>query len=78
MVFDDVNVFTDRLKHSFITSLTSWAGLIYEGEYSLVSLLMYSLVFLSFWMVGCFLLFSTFFVCFLYTICIIWGWALFC
>ena len=33
------NFSTDRLKHSFITSLTSWACLIYEGEYSLVNLL---------------------------------------
>ena len=31
---------SDRLKMFFITYLTSWAGLIYEGKYSIVNLLM--------------------------------------
>ena len=40
VVFDNVHFSQERLKHSFITSLISWAGLIYEGEYSIVNLLM--------------------------------------
>ena len=37
------NFSSDRLKHSFITSLTSWVCLIYEGEYLLVNLLIFIL-----------------------------------
>ena len=40
VVFDNVIFSLERLKNSFITSLTSWRGLIYEGEYSIVNLLM--------------------------------------
>ena len=40
MVFDNVIFSQERLKNSFITSLTSWTALIYEGEYSIVNLLM--------------------------------------
>ena len=40
VVFDNVIFSPERLKNSFITSLTSWTGLIYEGEYSIVNLLM--------------------------------------
>ena len=40
VVFDNDNFSLDRLKNSFITFLTSWAGLIYEGEYSIINLLM--------------------------------------
>ena len=41
VVFDNVIFSQERLKNSFITSLASWTGLIYEGEYSIVNLLMY-------------------------------------
>ena len=40
VVFDNIIFSQKRLKNSFITSLTSWTGLIYEGEYSIVNLLM--------------------------------------
>ena len=40
VVFDNDNFSLDRLKNSCITYLTSWAYLIYEGEYSIVNLLM--------------------------------------
>ena len=40
VVFDNVIFSQEKLKNSFITSLTSWTGLIYEGEYSIVNLLM--------------------------------------
>ena len=40
VVFDNVIFSQERLKNSFITSLTSWTCLIYEGEYSIVNLLM--------------------------------------
>ena len=40
VVFDNDNFSPDKLKNSFITYLTSWAGLIYEGECSIVNLLM--------------------------------------
>ena len=40
VVFDNVIFSQEMLKNSFITSLTSWTGLIYEGEYSIVNLLM--------------------------------------
>ena len=38
--FDNVIFSQERLKNSFIKSLTSWTNLIYEGEYSIVNLLM--------------------------------------
>ena len=40
MVFDNVIFSQERLKNSFITSLTFGTCLIYEGEYSIVTLLM--------------------------------------
>ena len=40
VVFDNVIFSQERLKISFITSLTSWTCFIYEGEYSIVNLLM--------------------------------------
>ena len=40
MVFDYVIFSQEMLKNFFITSLTSWTCLIYEGEYSIVNLLM--------------------------------------
>ena len=40
VVFDNVIFSQERLKNSFITSLTSWTGLIYEGECSIVNLLL--------------------------------------
>ena len=40
VVFDNDNFSPGRLKNSFIAYLTSWVGLICEGEYSIVNLLM--------------------------------------
>ena len=40
MVFDNVIFCQERLKNSFLTSLASWIGLIYEEEYYIENLLM--------------------------------------
>ena len=37
-VFENDSFSFNRLKQAFINSLTTWAGLIYEGDYSIVSL----------------------------------------
>ena len=47
VVFDDVIFSQERLKNSFITFLTSWTGLIYEGRVLYCKFInAYSLVFL--------------------------------
>ena len=40
VVFENENFSSNRLKQSFITSLAAWAGLICEGDYSIISLLL--------------------------------------
>ena len=40
VMFDNLNFSSHRIKHSFISSITSWAGHLNEGEYPLVNLLM--------------------------------------
>ena len=50
VVFDNDRFSPSRLKHSSIISLTSWAGIIYEAEYSIVSveregILLFSLIY---------------------------------
>ena len=40
VTFDNLNFSLDRIKYSFISSITSWAGHLNEGEYPLVNLLM--------------------------------------
>ena len=40
VVFENESFSISRLKQSFITSLVAWAGLIYEGDYSIISLLL--------------------------------------
>ena len=40
IVFENESFSSSRLKQAFINSLTTWAGLIYEGDYSIVRLLL--------------------------------------
>ena len=40
IVFENESFLSSRLKQSFINSLTTWASLIYEGEHSIVWLLL--------------------------------------
>ena len=40
VTFDNLNFSSYRIKHSFISSITSWAGHLNEGKYPLVNLLM--------------------------------------
>ena len=40
VTFDNLNFSSDRIKHSFIFSITSWVGHLNEGEYLFVNLLM--------------------------------------
>ena len=40
VVFENESFSISKLKQSFITSLVAWAGLIYEGDYSIISLLL--------------------------------------
>ena len=64
VTFDNLNFSQDRIKQPFISSMTSWAGQLNEGEYPLLNLLMCIMKFFpSFWEVGSFLLL-------LYTTCI--------
>ena len=37
VTFDNLNFSSHRIKHSFISSITSWAGHLNEGEYPLVN-----------------------------------------
>ena len=37
VTFDNLNFSSHRIKHFFISSITSWAGHLNEGEYSLVN-----------------------------------------
>ena len=49
--FDNLNFSLDRIKRSFISSITSWAGRLNE-EYPLVNFInMHHVVFSSFWVV---------------------------
>ena len=50
--FDNLNSSLDRIKRSFISSITSWAGRLNDEEYPLVNFVnMHHVVFSSFWMV---------------------------
>ena len=40
IVFYNESFSSSRLKQAFIYSLTTWVGLIYEGDYSIVRLLL--------------------------------------
>ena len=40
VTLDNLNFSQDRIKQSFISSITSWADQLNEGEYPLVNLLM--------------------------------------
>ena len=52
VVFDNDSFSPTRLKHSFITSLTSWAGIIYEGVLYCKLAYVYSLVLLAAFVLG--------------------------
>ena len=40
VTFDNLNFSSDRINHSFISSINSWVGHLNEGVYPLVNLLM--------------------------------------
>ena len=40
VTFDNLNFSSDRIKHSLISFITTWAGHLNVGEYPLVNLLM--------------------------------------
>ena len=45
VVFEKESFSTNRLKQSFITSLATWAGLTYEGDYSIINFILCVLLF---------------------------------